>query len=187
LPLGDSTYALETSDENFVTTYRRFDPAAPASLGAALIVKALDGMAAGALTPQPQPSAGVTYASKVTRDDERLDWRRPAAELVVGADLVVALDPAGGLWIAWPKRSSGVATDLDENRVREIGLAAGLVDNKVCAIDATWSGLASSGTPGTSCASPWACRSRARRTAPSSSVSRRSWSVWQPRSWGTNA
>jgi len=43
--------------------------------------------------------------------------------------------------IAWPKRSSGVATDLDENVVREIGLAEGLVDNKVCAIDATWSGL----------------------------------------------
>jgi hypothetical protein len=52
-----------------------------------------------------------------------------------------ALDPAGGLWIAWPKRSSGIASDLDENVVREIGLAVGLVDNKVCAIDATWSGL----------------------------------------------
>jgi hypothetical protein len=43
--------------------------------------------------------------------------------------------------VAWPKRSSGVSTDLDENLVREIGLAEGLVDNKVCAIDATWSGL----------------------------------------------
>jgi hypothetical protein len=52
-----------------------------------------------------------------------------------------ALDEAGGLWIAWPKRSSGVATDLGEGAVRELGLAAGLVDNKVCAIDATWSGL----------------------------------------------
>jgi hypothetical protein len=51
------------------------------------------------------------------------------------------LTPAGGLWIAWPKRSSGVATDLSENRIREIGLATGLVDNKVCAIDETWSGL----------------------------------------------
>ena len=47
----------------------------------------------------------------------------------------------GGLWVAWPKRSSGLATDLDENVVRDLGLAAGLVDNKVCAIDATWSGL----------------------------------------------
>ena len=57
------------------------------------------------------------------------------------ADLAASLEPAGGLWIAWPKRSSGVATELDENVVREIGLADGLVDNKVCAIDATWSGL----------------------------------------------
>jgi len=47
----------------------------------------------------------------------------------------------GGLWVAWPKRSSGLATDLDENVVRDLGLAAGLVDNKVCAIDETWSGL----------------------------------------------
>jgi hypothetical protein len=52
-----------------------------------------------------------------------------------------ALDPAGGLWVAWPKRASGVPTDLDENVVRELGLSAGLVDNKVCAIDAVWSGL----------------------------------------------
>ncbi len=57
------------------------------------------------------------------------------------AALARSLQPAGGLWIAWPKRSSGVATDLDENLVRGIGLAEGLVDNKVCAIDATWSGL----------------------------------------------
>ena len=52
-----------------------------------------------------------------------------------------ALDYAGGLWIAWPKRASGVATDLNDNVVRELGLATGLVDNKVCAIDEVWSGL----------------------------------------------
>jgi hypothetical protein len=52
-----------------------------------------------------------------------------------------ALAPDGGLWIAWPKRASGVPTDLTENAVRELGLAAGLVDNKVCAIDQVWSGL----------------------------------------------
>lgn len=51
------------------------------------------------------------------------------------------LDPAGGLWAAWPKRASGVPTDLTEDAVREIALAAGLVDNKVCAIDDVWSGL----------------------------------------------
>jgi hypothetical protein len=49
--------------------------------------------------------------------------------------------PAAGLWIAWPKRASGVATDLTEDVVRELGLANRLVDNKVCAIDETWSGL----------------------------------------------
>ncbi len=52
-----------------------------------------------------------------------------------------SLDQAGGLWIAWPKRASGVATDVGEGVVRELGLAAGLVDNKVCAIDEVWSGL----------------------------------------------
>lgn len=46
-----------------------------------------------------------------------------------------------GLWIAWPKKTSGVVTDVDQAFVRELGLGAGLVDNKVCAIDATWSGL----------------------------------------------
>lgn len=52
-----------------------------------------------------------------------------------------SLKPNGMLWISWPKKSSGVATDLDENIVREIGLKAGLVDVKVCAVDETWSGL----------------------------------------------
>ena len=57
------------------------------------------------------------------------------------AELAGKLSPAGGLWIAWPKKAAGVATDLTENVVRRIGLDAGLVDNKVCAIDETWSGL----------------------------------------------
>ena len=51
------------------------------------------------------------------------------------------MEPAAGLWIAWPKRASGVATDLTEDVVRELALANALVDNKVCAIDETWSGL----------------------------------------------
>jgi hypothetical protein len=52
-----------------------------------------------------------------------------------------SIEPAGGLWIAWPKKTAGVATDLRENVVRETGLSHGLVDNKVCAVDDTWSGL----------------------------------------------
>ena len=51
------------------------------------------------------------------------------------------LATAGMLWVSWPKKSSGVATDLDDNVVRNIGLAAGLVDVKVCAVTDIWSGL----------------------------------------------
>src|SRR5262245_28260799 len=51
------------------------------------------------------------------------------------------LNPAGGFWVSWPKKASGVATDLTEDVVRRIGLDVGLVDNKVCAIDDVWSGL----------------------------------------------
>jgi hypothetical protein len=57
------------------------------------------------------------------------------------AALARALEPDGGLWIAWPKGTSKVATDVNENTVREVALSSGLVDNKVCAIDETWSGL----------------------------------------------
>jgi len=55
--------------------------------------------------------------------------------------LARAIAPAGGLWIAWPKRTACVATDLREGIVRELGLSHGLVDNKVCAVDDTWSAL----------------------------------------------
>ena len=51
------------------------------------------------------------------------------------------LVPNGGLWIGWPKKSSGVATDLDFTVVQHTGLELGLVDNKICAIDEIWSGL----------------------------------------------
>ena len=53
-----------------------------------------------------------------------------------------AVTPAGRLWVAWPKKAGGLATDLDEGAVREHGLGHGRVDVKVCAVDATWSGLA---------------------------------------------
>jgi len=55
--------------------------------------------------------------------------------------LAKELSTAGMLWVSWPKKSSGVATDVDENIVREIGLSAGLVDVKVCAVTEVWSGL----------------------------------------------
>ncbi len=52
-----------------------------------------------------------------------------------------ALTDEGTLWISWPKQASGVETDLNENAVRDLGLAQGLVDVKVCAVDDVWSGL----------------------------------------------
>jgi hypothetical protein len=58
------------------------------------------------------------------------------------AESVAHLETAGRLWICWPKKSSGVPTDLTENVIRDYGLEQGLVDVKVCAVDETWSGLA---------------------------------------------
>ena len=55
--------------------------------------------------------------------------------------VVTVLDVNGMAWISWPKKSSGVVTNVDDGVVRRLGLAAGLVDVKVCAVDETWSGL----------------------------------------------
>jgi hypothetical protein len=57
------------------------------------------------------------------------------------AGLRRAIEPDGMLWVAWPKRASGVQTDLTEDVIRAVALPTGLVDTKVCAIDETWSGL----------------------------------------------
>ncbi len=69
-------------------------------------------------------------------------FARSRADLERGLRKAVALGAQGTVWIIWPKQASGVATDLKEGIVREAGLAAGLVDYKVCAVDATWSALA---------------------------------------------
>jgi hypothetical protein len=74
---------------------------------------------------------GVIVSFHTERRD--LERRLPA--------LMKALDVDGGLWIAWPKKASGLATDITEDTVRDVALPTGLVDNKVCAIDDTWSGL----------------------------------------------
>jgi hypothetical protein len=66
-------------------------------------------------------------------DEATLRERFPAAK--------ERLRKNGGLWVCWPKRSSGIRTDLSGNPIRDYGLARGLVDNKVCAVDETWSGL----------------------------------------------
>jgi hypothetical protein len=93
----------------------------------------------GALPP------GVT-TSDATRGSSELDvmvcFASSRAELVrMLPKAHKRLHPSGGLWICWPKKASGVASDVTENDVRNLGLAAGLVDNKVCAVDQTWSGL----------------------------------------------
>jgi hypothetical protein len=71
----------------------------------------------------------VFFATRLAELERRFD------------SLARAVAPNGGLWIAWPKRTACVATDLREGIVRETGLAHGLVDNKVCAVDDVWSGL----------------------------------------------
>lgn len=82
-------------------------------------------------TPQARGRCDVIVAFHTRRAD--LGRRLPT--------LLRALTVDGGLWIAWPKRSSGVPTDVSEDVVREVALPTGMVDNKVCAIDDTWSGL----------------------------------------------
>lgn len=67
---------------------------------------------------------------------------RSRDELAGGMKAMAARAGAGRLWIIWPKKASGVQTDVSEKDVRAIGLASGMVDFKICAVDATWSGLA---------------------------------------------
>ena len=86
---------------------------------------------AGARTGPPGPEADVALLFVTEFASLEAGWT-PLAD---------AIRPAGGLWVCWPKKASGVPTDVTEGLVREFGLAAGLVDNKICAIDETWSGL----------------------------------------------
>jgi len=85
------------------------------------------------VTVKPRLGPGLDVVVAFFTEAAALDERLPA--------LTKAIFPAGGLWIAWPKRASGVPTDITEDVIRDIALPTGLVDNKVCAIDDTWSGL----------------------------------------------
>ena len=87
---------------------------------------------------------GVTVGKRLTRNayDVLVVFVKKRTDLV--AQLAACrpkMAQAGGLWIAWPKKASGVPTDIVEDTIRELALPTGLVDNKVCAIDETWSGL----------------------------------------------
>lgn len=96
----------------------------------------------GGVLGETLPSA-VTVRTRATGTaDVIVTFHTQRAKLEGRIDaLLRVLDVDGGLWIAWPKRASGVATDITEDTVREVFLPLGLVDNKVCAIDDTWSGL----------------------------------------------
>ena len=89
------------------------------------------------------PALGATTRlARAARFDFALAFVVSRAALSTTLDrLAPRLDDAGMLWIAWPKKASGVATDMTEDAVRADALPRGLVDVKVCAIDATWSGL----------------------------------------------
>lgn len=85
---------------------------------------------------------GVKFTKQATDKADLIIWfLRLRIELEDRINEMRELTSEGGIWLAWPKQASGVASDLTQTIVRATGLAAGLVDYKVCAIDATWSGL----------------------------------------------
>ena len=88
----------------------------------------------------PLPKTTVTVKTGVV-DFAILFVKSKSALAAEFAPLRDRLESNGMLWVAWPKKTSGVATDLTEGVVRAFGLQSGLVDVKVCAIDDTWSGL----------------------------------------------
>ena len=95
---------------------------------------------AAALQPLP---ANVAFTAKADRScDIFLAFVRSARDLSAQLSALSQTVDRQPLWLAWPKKASGVTSDLDGNRVREIGITAGWVDYKVCSVDATWSGLA---------------------------------------------
>lgn len=103
------------------------------------------GFAGTQLIPLPD---GVTIHRRAARDvrstpyDVVVAFRGSAGEYIDRLPRDIGrIKRDGSLWIAWPKKASGVVTDLTENVVRDEALAAGLVDVKVCAIDSVWSGL----------------------------------------------
>jgi hypothetical protein len=89
-----------------------------------------------------EPLADCKAVSRGDSLDFAMLFTKSRAELTKEFSRIAkSLAPAGMLWVNWPKKSSGVMTDVDENVVRGIGLDAGLVDVKVCAVTEIWSGL----------------------------------------------
>jgi hypothetical protein len=96
-------------------------------------------------TPRGFDVSELVAGAKTVRTGEvdcGIIFVRSAAELKKSlAPLCQRVSHGGMVWVSWPKKASGVATDVTENVVREVGLPLGWVDVKVCAIDETWSGL----------------------------------------------
>jgi hypothetical protein len=85
---------------------------------------------------------GVRLHRQVSSDRDLTLWfTRSQADLEAGIEAMRSFAQKGGLWIMWPKKASGVVSDLSQTSVRRTGLDAGLVDFKVCSVDKTWSGL----------------------------------------------
>lgn len=84
---------------------------------------------------------GVRVTSKAIDGADLAIWFVKSRRELDGRVPTISLDMGQGLWIAWPKKASGVVTDLTEDLIRRAGLAHGLVDYKVCAINDVWSGL----------------------------------------------
>lgn len=97
---------------------------------------------AGFSTTLGELPGGVETHDRIESADIFLIFATEASVLEPLFHAAMAQIPAdGSIWVAWPKRSSGVATDLTEDTMRGMFLPTGMVDNKVCAIDGTWSGL----------------------------------------------
>ena len=84
---------------------------------------------------------GVRIATRLQGSPDLAIWFVSTRREVEGRMPQVASAMGQGLWVAWPKKASGVVTDVTEDTIRNAGLAHGIVDYKVCAIDAVWSGL----------------------------------------------
>jgi hypothetical protein len=89
---------------------------------------------------EPLPD-GVLFVTEDQHLDVIVLFAASSTALESFRRLARALEPNGGLWVAWPKKSSGVPTDLTFEIVQHVGLSNGLVDNKVCAVDEIWTGL----------------------------------------------
>lgn len=104
-----------------------------AILGAPRGFRSTLGALPNGVTVTASPSGTLPFIHFFTTKRSLLERRFPALKRALAQD--------GALWVSWPKKSSGVATDLTEDVVREVALAGGLVDVKVCAVDEVWSGL----------------------------------------------